>query len=210
MTRAILFDVDGVLIHSMFHPDPGRCRRWDRHLEEDMGISPEDFQGFFPERNDPVLRGKVSLVEQLADFLPSIGYTGSPLDFVAYWLNTDTQINLQLMRAIKLLAQYADVELYLATNQEHLRAFHLWNHLGFSHVFADMFYAARLGEAKPDRGFFQAVDRLLGPREQPPLFFDDTPKVVEAANSHGWEACLFDVTADFTSHPWVQSQLKRT
>ncbi|VAW17874.1 hypothetical protein MNBD_ALPHA12-1208 [hydrothermal vent metagenome] len=207
MARAVLFDVDGVLIHSMFHPDPSRCRRWDLHLKEDMGISPEDFQAFFPQRNAPVMRGEISLVEQLADFLPTIGYTGSPLDFIAYWLNTDTQLNHQLIQAIKLLARNADVELYLATNQEHLRAFHLWDRLGFSHIFKDMFYAARLGHAKPDNAYFDAVDRLLGPQDQPPLFFDDTKKVVEAAIAHGWDACLFDVTADFTSHPWVMDRI---
>ncbi len=208
MARAVLFDVDGVLIHSMFHPDPARCRRWDSHLKEDMGISPEDFQGFFPKWNDPVLRGRVSLVDQLEKFLPTIGYCGSPLNFIAYWLNTDTQLNQQLMRDIKQLSQNADVELYLATNQEHLRAYHLWNHLGFSHIFKDMFYAARLGEAKPDPAYFTAVDNLLGPQQQKPLFFDDTKKVVDAANAHGWDACLFDTAADFTSHPWVKSQIQ--
>ena len=208
MTRAILFDVDGVLLHSMFHTDPARCRRWDQHMVEDIGISRDMMQGFFREKFSAIVRGQTSLLTELADFLPTIGFKHSPLDFLAYWFRNDSHLNLPLLKAIKQLAASADISLYMATNQEHLRAFHIWNQLGLNHIFKDMFYAARLGEAKPDKAYFDAVDRLLGPQSEPPLFFDDGPKNIESANAHGWEACLFDTIEDFTSHPWVAKQLK--
>jgi putative hydrolase of the HAD superfamily len=206
--RAVLFDVDGVLIHSMFHPDPARCRRWDQHMKEDMGVEPQDFVGFFKERFGPVIRGQKSLISELEGFLPTIGYTGSPMTFLSYWLKNDTHLNLALLQAIKTLARSPDTEIYLATNQEHLRAFYLWHNLGLSHIFSDMFYAARLGEAKPDKAYFSTVDAALGPQSQPPLFFDDGHKNIEAANAHGWEAVLFDELADFTSHPYIAARLK--
>ncbi len=205
--RAILFDVDGVLIHSMFHPDLSRRRRWDQHMKEDMGVDPEDFVGFFHNRFGPIIRDQKSIIPELAQFLPTIGYTGSPLTFLSYWLKNDTHLNLGLVEAIKALDKSSEIEVYLATNQEHMRAFYLWHNVGLSHIFSDIFYAARFGQAKPDAGFFATVDHLLGPRNEPPLFFDDTPKVVEAANARGWEAVLFDVNADFTSHPWVNARL---
>ncbi len=205
--RAVLFDVDGVLIHSMFHPDPARCRRWDQHMKEDMGVEPEDFVGFFAGRFGPIIRGQKSLISELESFLPTIGYSGSPMTFLSYWLKNDTHLNMALLKAIKTLARSPDTEIYLATNQEHLRAFYLWHNLGLSHIFADMFYAARLGEAKPDSAYFAAVDKLLGPGEQPPLFFDDGQNNVDAANAHGWEAVLFDQLADFTSHPYIATRM---
>jgi len=208
--RAVLFDIDGVLIHSMFHPDLSRRRRWDRHMKEDMGVDPEDFVGFFKERFGPIIRDQKSIIPELAQFLPTIGYTGSPLTFLAYWLKNDTHLNLALVEAVKSLAKSPDIEVYLATNQEHMRAFYLWHNVGLSHIFADMFYAAGLGTAKPDRDFFDAVDARLGPQDQRPLFFDDVPKNIEAANAHGWEGVLFDVTEDFTSHPFVGERLTRT
>lgn len=209
MARTILFDVDGVLLHSMFHPDPARCRKWDQYLLEDMGVSPDEFRTFFSADFGRVIRGQSSLVNQLAKFLPTIGYRKSPLDFIAYWFKNDTHLNTGLLRTIQALAQSTPIDLYLATNQEHLRAFHLWNALGLSHTFNDMYYAARMGAAKPDRAYFQAVDRLLGSQEEPPLFFDDSVKVIDAANANGWEAVLFDTLDDFTTHPWVASRLSK-
>lgn len=206
--RAVLFDIDGVLIHSMFHPDLSRRRAWDTHLKEDLGVDVDMFRLFFRDHFSPVLRGHSSLVSELDKFLPGVGYQGSSLDFIAYWMKYDNQLNLQLISAIKRLAKSPGIEIYLATNQEHLRAFHLWSNVGLSHIFKDMFYAARLGEAKPDKAYFDAVDALLGPQSEPPLFFDDGQKNIDAANIHGWEACLFDVNSDFTSHPWVAGRLE--
>jgi len=205
MPRALLFDVDGVLLHSMFHADPERCRRWDQHLLEDLGVSPEAFRQFFSNDFGRVIRGQSSLVARLEKFLPSIGYKKSPLDFIAYWFKNDTHLNTQLLDAIRNLARSTDVVLYLATNQEHLRAFHLWNVLGLSHTFNDMFYAARIGAAKPDKAYFKAVDVLLGPQVEPPLFFDDCPKNIDAASAHGWEATHFNDLNDFTNHTWVMA-----
>ncbi|HHB82542.1 MAG TPA: hypothetical protein ENK61_03620 [Devosia sp.] len=207
MARAILFDIDGVLIHSMFHPDPNRARRWDRYMKDDLGIAREDWSDFFKQRFSSIVRGQTSLLSELANFLPTIGYNESPLTFLAYWLRHDNQLNLQLIEAVKQFSKSPDVQIYLATNQEHIRAFHLWTNVGFSHIFKDMFYAARLGEAKPDFAYFEAVDTLLGPQNAPPLFFDDGQNNVDAANAHGWEGVLFDQTADFTNHPWVKARL---
>ena len=208
--RAILFDVDGVLIHSMFHPDLSRRRRWDQHMKEDMGVDPEDFVGFYKERFGPIIRDHKSIIPELAQFLPTIGYTGSPLTFLSYWLKNDTHLNLALVEAIKSLAKSPEIEVYLATNQEHLRAFYLWHNVGLSHVFRDIFYAARFGAAKPDKAFFEAVDTLLGPQSEPPLFFDDGQNNVDAANAHVREGGLFDTRADFSSHPFVRQRLAQT
>ena len=40
MTRAVLFDVDGVLVHG-YHARPELQLRWDENLLEDLGIDPE-------------------------------------------------------------------------------------------------------------------------------------------------------------------------
>ena len=205
--RAVLFDVDGVLIHSMFHPDPTRCRRWDQHMKDDLGIGREDWKSFFGPRFAEVVRGRKSIIPELAEFLPSIGFQGNAMDFLAYWFKHDNQLNTGMIAAIKEFIKSPDVSAYMATNQEHLRAFHLWNTMGFSHFFKDMLYAANLGAAKPDMAFYAAVDARLGPQDQPPLFFDDVQKNVDAANAHGWEAILFDELEDFTNHPWVAARL---
>jgi len=206
MSRAVLFDVDGVLVHSRFHPNEGARRFWDTHLLEDMGVDPTRFQQFFGADFDQVIMGKRSFVAALDAFLPSVGYKGSTMDFIGYWLARDSQLNRQLLDIIKRL-RAGGARLYMATNQEHLRASYLWNELKLSHLFDDMFYAARLGAMKPDREFFRRVEDYLGPQAEPPLLFDDSERVIEAGNKHGWESVLFNHITDCTGHPWVAARL---
>ena len=205
--RSLLFDVDGVIVHSLFHADPSRRRRWDAHLLEDMGVDPEAFSRLFDNRFLATITGKVSLVETLDAFLPQIGYRGSTMDFVAYWMERDVNLDYQLFDGIKRLRSGCRVRLYVATNQEHLRAHYLWSDLNLGHVFDDIFYAARIGAAKPDPRFFTWIDNRLGQQDEPPLFFDDNPAVVEAARRAGWEAVVFTDAADFLTHPWVSPRL---
>ena len=208
MTRAVLIDVDGVLVHSHFHPDPARRRRWDEHLLEDMGIEPAAFKTLFKGGFDVAITGKTSLVETLDAFLPTIGYRGNTLDFIGYWLTRDAHLNFQLLDSLRRLRETGGVRLYVATNQEHLRANHLWNNMGLSRVFDDMFYSARLAVAKPSPNYFAKVDALIGQQTERPLIFDDSPAVIEAANAHGWEGILFHTMDDFTDQPWVAARMK--
>ncbi len=204
--RAILFDVDGVLIHSLFHPDPARRRRWDQHLLEDLGVSQEALQPFFDERFIDIIEGRNSLIAALDDFLPTIGYPGSSLDFLTYWLTRDVHLNLQLLELVRRL-RGARIRLFIATNQEHVRAFHLWDTVGLRHYFDDMFYAARFGVGKKSPEFYEKVNALIGPQSEPPLFFDNSPSVVRAAQAAGWEAVLFNDLVDCVGHPWIASRL---
>lgn len=204
--RSVFFDVDGVLIHSLFHPDPARRRRWDRHLLDDLEVAPDQLAGFFDTPFIDVIEGRASIVGALDRFLPTIGYRGSTLDFLAYWLTRDTELNLQLVAIVRAL-RAAGARLFIATNQEHLRAFHLWNAVGLRHYFDDMFYSARLGVGKATSEFYRLVDAVIGPQSEPPLFFDDSNRVVRTAVAHGWEAVLYTELDDCAGHSWVAGRL---
>ena len=209
MTRAVLFDVDGVLMHG-WHTREDRRRRWDVHLKDDLGVDPADFYEQFIRTRfiSEVLNGRRSLIAELEEVLPRIGYRGSPMNFAAYWLQRDAQLNHPLLDAIRQLRASGKVgKLYIASNQEHLRALHLWSALGLQHLFDDIFYAARLGASKPDRGFFEDVAKRIGPQAEPPLLFDDHDAVVDAARAFGWEAVIYNDLEDFTTHPWVAERI---
>jgi putative hydrolase of the HAD superfamily len=208
MTRAVLFDVDGVILDG-YHTRPAGLKRWDQFLAADLGIDPDRFQQAFirPLYIPFVLTRRKSLANALEEALPALGYRGSPMDIIGAWMARDTNLNTPLLDAIKRLRQTGAALPYLATNQEDVRASNLWSHLGLRNVFVDIFYSARLGAAKPDPAFFAAVDTHLGPQSQPPLFFDDYETIAAAATAHGWEGVRFDVDADFLDHPWVAAQL---
>jgi putative hydrolase of the HAD superfamily len=209
MPRAVLFDVDGVLIHG-FHVREEKRRRWDTHMAADLGIEPAMFYEHFVKDVLPdVLTGRKSLVRALEEALPLMGYRGSPMTVIAYWLRRDTQLNLQLVDLLKVLRAKGNVRLYMATNQEDLRALYLWDTLGLHHLFDDIFHAARLGATKPDRRFFEGVAERIGPQQQPPLMFDDMPEVATAAKAFGWEGVHADDFADIRNHPWIVEHLGR-
>lgn len=206
--RVVLLDVDGVLVQG-YNAHGENQRRWDQHLLEDLGIEPGAFLETFVKTVfiQQVLVGRRSLVAALEEALPGLGYTGSPMDVVGYWLQYDSSLNLPLLAEVRRLQSSGAARLYMATNQEHLRASHLWNTLGLRHIFADMFYSARLGAIKPHKQFFVEIEKRLGRLKQPPLFFDDSEEVVAAARDFGWDAALYRTVKDFTGHPWAGAHL---
>ena len=208
MTRAVFFDVDGVLVHG-YHANPARVRAWDANLLADTGVDPERFRhefifDIFIKR---VIVGEMALIDALERRLPSLGYKGSPMAFAHYWLTQDSVLNEPLLDVVRRLRQSGACRLYIATNQEHLRANRLWSHMGLSDLFEDIFYAARIGVQKPDHKFFDFIEHRIGPQSEPPLFFDDSPKVVDGARKYGWEAVQFETVEDCTSHPWIAARL---
>lgn len=206
--RVVLFDVDGVLVHG-YHARPEKQRRWDEHLEVDLGIRQEEFKARFIKGlfESHVITGQMSLINALEEVLPQLGFTGSPMAVISYWLERDSNVNHQLLDVIRRLQRTRAAKLCVATNQEHLRAFHLWNNLGFRAVFDDMFNSARLGSMKPDRRFFERISQLIGTQAERPLMFDDSPAVIAAANEFGWEGVLYEELSDCSDHPWIRRQM---
>ena len=207
--RVVLFDVDGVLIDG-YHARPERLQhRWDENLQRDLGIDPEGFRDEFIYDLfvKKVIIGEMSVVEALEAVLPGFGYIGSPMAVLTYWLSHDSKLNTALLDAIRRLRVSCASPLFVATNQEHIRAHWLWQTLGMSDLFEDIFYSARLGVAKPDPSFFSAIETRIGPFDQPPLFFDDSRSNIEAAKACGWDAVQFNTIEDFTPHPFIAAHL---
>ncbi len=206
--RSIFFDVDGVLIHG-FHSRPEKRQRWDVDLLQDLGVDPhhlstEFFPGLFVRE---VLPGHRSLVDALGEWLSAQGYTVPVMNFIEYWLTKDSHLNEDLIQLVMRLRASGRCRLYVATNQEHLRAMDLWSRLGFSQLFDDIFYAARLGALKPQHEFFAAIEQAIGPQSEAPLLFDDSESVIEGARAYGWEAVLYDELTDCAGHPAIAALL---
>jgi putative hydrolase of the HAD superfamily len=208
MTRAVFFDVDGVLVHG-YHARPELTRRWNENLLADLGVDPDRFTNefIFDIFIKKVVVGEVAIIDALERRLPGLGYKGSPMAFLHYWLSHDSILNTDLIAAVRTLKTRSDLKLYVATNQDHTRAQWLWHTLGLGELFEDIFYSARAGIRKPEKGFFNFIEHRIGPQPEPPLFFDDTPKVIDGARSHGWEAVLFNQLEDCTTHPWIAQRL---
>jgi len=208
MTRIVLFDVDGVLVNG-YHARPEKHVRWNENLLADLGVDPERFnrEFIYDLFVKKVVVGQMSLLEALERTLPGLGYRGPAMAFVGYWLSHDSNVNEPMLDVARRLRDAGSSRLFLATNQEHMRAQWLWQTLKFGEVFEDMFHSARVGYAKPSKPYFDWVNSRLGRQDEKPLFFDDREDIVKAAQAAGWEAVLFNDITDATGHPWIAERL---
>ncbi len=183
--RALVFDVDGVLVTG--HKDKGGW--WHADMDKDLGLDPELLQrAFFTEQWAEIICGRqgieVPLAKALADIAPHLSVD----ELLTYWFQQDSKIDQNLLAELEMLRSRSNVGLSLATNQEHRRARHLWNEMGLEHRFDAIHYSAEMGHAKPDPEFFAEVENRTGFDGPHLLFFDDQERNVLAARERGWQA----------------------
>lgn len=179
-----MVDVDGVLVHG--RPDDGQP--WASSLHADLGVSPADLQReFFAPYWDAIVTGRLNLHEQLGPVLARIAPAVSTEAFTAYWFQNDARLDTQLLNELD-EQRRAGIKVYLATNQEHLRASFLVEQLGLSQYCDGIYYSAALGCKKPDAGFYEKITDSSGLAPDQLLLLDDTPANVLAARALGWMA----------------------
>lgn len=188
----LALDLDGVV--QTGHAEGGR---WDKHIEHDLGIKPEELQAlFFKPYWRGLLLGESDLHETLEICWGSLKSDLRPSDFVEYWFTRDCTLDTSVISAVH-AAREKGVRCILATNQEHHRARYLWNERALSQHFDEMLYSAALGAQKPDRAFFErAFERLAISSPAEIVFLDDTERHVEGARAAGWNARLYTGVKD--------------
>jgi putative hydrolase of the HAD superfamily len=186
--KALMVDVDGVLVHPAY---PGG---WAERLEADLGLSVAELgRAFFAPHWKDVSLGRADLHDRLAPVLARIAPQLSSEDLAKYWFAHDSRLDAVLMADLAGV-RASGVELHLATVQEHHRARYLWEILGFRDQFDAMHYAADLGCAKPDAAFFHAIEVRTGFAPGDLLLIDDRIDNIEGARACGWGALLWDGT----------------
>ncbi len=183
--RALVFDVDGVLVTG--HREKGGW--WHADMEEDLGLDPELFQRtFFTEQWADIVCGRLAieqpLTQTLADIAPHLNLEA----FLNYWFRRDSGLNQDLISALEELRRRHNLGFSIATNQEHRRADYLWRVLELEHHFDAIHYSADIGHAKPSGEFFAGVEDRTGFDGPHLLFFDDQERNVQAARERGWQA----------------------
>jgi putative hydrolase of the HAD superfamily len=180
--KALMVDVDGVLING--RPDDGR--HWAASLEADLDVRYADFQReFFEMHWSDIVVGRVGLMERLPAVLYRIASHLDPEKFVAYWFAHDSRLNHDLIRDLARV-RAAGTPVYLATNQERMRAEYLMETVGLSQYVDDIYYSAQLGVKKPDRQFFDKVAARVPVAANELLLIDDALENIHGARAAGW------------------------
>lgn len=184
MQRCLMLDVDGVVVNG--RPEDGQS--WATDIEPDLGIVPERLHRLFFEPHwDAVVTGRKNLVDVLETCLPEIAHSLTAQEFITYWFNKDSRLDEGVLAECAELRSRG-MRIFLATNQEHMRAQHIMDQLGLRMHVDGMIYSAEIAARKPQRAFFEAAVKRSGFGPEDTVLVDDTKANVDAAFDAGWKA----------------------
>ena len=190
-----MVDVDGVLVCGR----PSDGKPWAASIEADLGLTREQLQReFFKPHWSKIVIGQGGLREHLEPVLARIAPGVSYEKFVSYWFENDARLNIALLEEIQ-RRRASGTKIYLATNQEHLRAAYLMAAVGLQHHCDGIFYSAALGCRKPDLAFFDRAAELSGFAPEQLVLIDDTAQNVVAARKAGWNAVMWEQESSLSS-----------
>lgn len=192
MLKAILFDADGVLIHTELATV---------ELERKYGIPQSVSQQFFSTEWGDILVGKADTKEKLTPYLNKWGWDGSAEDYQKFWFEFEHKLDKEIIDSIQLLRKKG-LLCYVATNQDKYRAAYMLKQMGFDDSFDGLYASAHLGEMKPGSLFFSKILAKLNLQPNDVLFWDDSQENVDGASAFGFHAELFK---DLTSYKSIMA-----
>lgn len=178
-----MLDVDGVLVHGRADGQP-----FITGLEADLGLDGERLQdAFFRPHWEAIVTGKVPMKDGLTAVLAKIAPHVTADALIDYWFATDTIVDEDVLTAATALRSKG-WRVFLATNQEHVRAAYLMETLGLAAHLDGIVYSAALGHRKPANEFFRGAEKAVSATPAELVFVDDAAANIEAARRCGWTA----------------------
>lgn len=176
--KAIIFDVDGVIIRSM---DSAGRFLWSQNIERDLGITGVSLKNIFSSGWEDVIKGKVDTRKFFENGLLEQGNNKTSVDeFISYWLSQDSNLDTPVLDIVQRLERPA----YLGTNQDSYRSKHLNGLVGY--LFDGMFTSWEIGAAKPESAFFEHIENALKLSPKELMLIDDRAENIESAASREW------------------------
>ncbi|WP_170409725.1 HAD-IA family hydrolase [Ruegeria atlantica] len=190
MAKCLMLDVDGVLVDGR----PGDGLRWDTDLLKDLGLNPNLLaEEFFKTEWTGIVEGRTELLPVLEAVLKRVAPTIKARDLIDYWFREDSGIVETTVADVR-DARSKGISVYLATNQDHMRAIYLMQTMELGNEVDGIVYSAKAGCRKPKPEFFDFAAQEVGRQPGDLLLVDDTLPNVEAARSAGWKAVHWDGT----------------
>ena len=181
----VVWDFDGVLNANMI----GGRFVWADRMQDDLGIDPNAFSDFLFASGliRAVVRGEHDLLEVCADWLAQNGHAVPARAFLSYWFEQDARPD----PAVIAWMQAHPARQVIGTNNETHRSAFIETAMGFSRLVERVFSSGRLGVAKPEAGFFEAIEEWSGVAPGRILLVDDSAPNVAAVEARGWQGFHF-------------------
>lgn len=184
--KAILFDIDGMVI---------RSKRFSDQMQEQYGVSWDTMKPFFTGPFQACKTGKADLKEELSKVIPKWGWNGDVESLMKFWFNGGLEVNELMTNLVSELREHG-TRCYLSTNQEKNRLAFLRDDVGLGSLFDDIFSSCDIGHTKNEPAFFEHVYKTL--QTQDPtlerseiLFADDHQENITVAERAGFQTHLY-------------------
>lgn len=182
-----MLDVDGVLVNG--RPQDGKHLFTD--LERDLGLSRSLLQAaFFDVYWQEIVMGRDALLPRLRSVLGKIAPQLEAQRLIDYWFVNDSRIDAAMLADVDALRR-GGMKVFLATNQEHLRARYLMEQMELGAHVDGIVYSAALGVRKPMPEFYRLAAERTGVAPDEIVFIDDVAANIEAARAARWNAVLW-------------------
>lgn len=193
MIKAVLFDVDGVVVkdHEYF----------SNRYKKDFGKSLEDdvITDFFRNEYKQTAIGKADLKKLLKKRLNEWGWKGSVDDLLRYWFEGERELNKEVLSIAKQLRKKG-VKVGLASDNEKYRANYLLENVRLKKYFDMNFFSCFVGYTKSDSKFFEIISNNLDLNPNEIAYLDDDPENVKVAEKVGINAMHFENTKDILNN----------
>ena len=189
----IVSDFDGVIVRSR---RSDKTFVWQQTIESDLGLSKEIQAKLFPTTQwTDILVGNEAFERHLASLFRQHNLTISVDTFIDYWLSKDLNWHPDVLGLFRDLKSQGH-QLFIATNQDKVRANFLRNLPEVQELFSEVFASSDLGFVKPSPDFFRCLKQKLGARDTRVVFVDDSLNNVSAADELGFLGIHFDPDLD--------------
>ncbi len=186
MKKAIIFDLNGVFVVSP---------RLSDRFSDDYNVPVDDFLPVLKEIMDKVRRPGAEGVYQL--FFPYLDrwqINLSEQEFLDYWFKAEKE-NIDLTNIAKLLKTKGYKLFILSNNFKERADYYAKNFPFLDQIFDKIYYSWQTGFVKPSVDSVQNLLNENGLQPEECLYFDDSEKNIELAQSLGIESYVFDETA---------------
>ena len=192
MTKAILFDADGVALkkYKEYFVSQYFAREYKAPTDEINKFFENDFRA--------CQRGKLDLKEELTKHLPGWNWPNDVDAFFEYWFTSDAIIDSEVMEEIEKIRNKG-FKCYLVTDQEKYRANYLSEKLCLKDKFDKCFFSYELGYMKSQPEYFTEIFKITGLKPEEFFYFDDDRKNVDVASSLGINAHFYTNIDDLKS-----------
>ena len=195
LIKNIVFDLDGVMVEPW---------GFANLLDSKYGITKDHTRKFFTENFPNCLTNKLDLKDALTPHLMQWGWRDTVNEFVHQWLISEDLTNENMAHLVEQLRD-SGYNCFLATNQEKYRKEFIQLNMGYEKLFDQLFFSCDLGYMKPERGFYESIQKSINMAPESIIFFDDQELYVSAAIESGWNAHVFEDYDDLMESWFVET-----